>query len=166
MLTADQVSVVWDKTHQAKVRSLYFADLVASCAKRKQWVTGLSFVLSSGAAMTALAAFNAWVPTSIGLVSAALGLAVAILAGYSIAVNLDQRILLLMKLHMSWKDLSNEYQRLRQHADDDDAERVLEQLLRRAGDISGEACVGAPYKKEIVEKWEDFVYSQLGADAA
>lgn len=154
MLTLDQTLAVWNKMHEAKVRSYYFADLASRYSRRKQWITGLSFVFSSGAVATVFSELGPWPP-------AVLGLFVALLTGYSVAVNLDQKVSLLAKLHMSWNHLSNEYERLRQHWDESEAGRTYEQLLRRAEELSGEASTGAPYKKKLVERWEEFVYAPL-----
>lgn len=158
VLTPDQTLTVWNKMHEARVRSYYFADLTSRYAKRKRRITGLSFVLSSGAVATVVGELEPWIPTAMGLV-------VAFMTGYAVAVNLDQRVSLLAKLHMSWEHLSNEYERLRQHPNEPAAERTLEQLLRRAGELSGEASTEAPYEQKLVEKWEEFVYTPLKEEA-
>ena len=155
-----QKAVVWKKLYEAEVRSLYFADLASRCAKRKQIITALSFIFSSGAALTAFGNLANWVP-------AALGLVVAILIGYSISVGLDRKLMLLVELHMSWNRLSNDYQWLWEHWNDDDAARTLEGLLLRAGELSGRADAKAHWEPKIMEHWADFVYSSHAtADAA
>ncbi len=152
--------MVWKKLYEAEVRSLYFADLASGCVKRKQIITALSFVFSSGAALTAFGDLANWVP-------AALGLAVAILTGYSISVGLDRKLLLLVELHTSWNRLSNEYRWLWAHWQDDDAERTLEGLSLRAEELSGKAAAEAPWKPKTMERWADFVHSsQVTADVA
>lgn len=154
VLTPDQTLAVWNKMHEAKVRSYYFADLASRYSKRKQRITGLSFVFSSSAVATVFTELGPWTP-------AALGFLVALLTGYSVAVNLDQRVSLFARLHMSWEHLSNEYERLRQHSDEAEAARTYEQLLRRAEELSGEASMEAPYKPKLMERWEEFVYTPL-----
>lgn len=140
--------------HEAKVRSYYFADLASRYASRRQRVLGLSFVLSASSVVAALAELTPWIP-------GAFGSGVALMAGYALVVNLDQKIRLLGKLHTSWNHLSNEYERLRQHWEEAEAEGTYAELLGRAEELSHEAVLGAPHKRKLVAKWEEFVYAPL-----
>ena len=90
-MTEEQAGRVWEKMLEAEVRSLYFADMASQNTKRKHWIVGLSFVTSSGAAVTFFGDPANWMP-------AMLGFFVALLNGSAIAVNLDQRALVLSKL--------------------------------------------------------------------
>ncbi len=160
MLTEGQKAVVWKKLYEAEVRSLYFADLASRCAKKKQIIAVLSFIFSSGAALTAFGELVRWIPALLGLV-------VAALTGYSIGVALDRKLMLLVELHMSWNRLSNDYTWLWEHWDDDDAERTLESLLLRAGELFGKAAAEAPWMPEVMDRWAEFVHSsRVTADAA
>lgn len=140
--------------HEAKVRSYYFADLASRYASRRQWVLGLSFAFAASSAFAVLAELDPWVP-------GAFAAGAALLTGYALVANLDQKIRLLGKLHTSWNGLSNEYELLRQHWADDEAETTYAELLRRAAELSQEAVLGAPYKRKLVARWEEFVYAPL-----
>jgi hypothetical protein len=82
----------WEGLLSAETRSLYFADLASRYTREKQWITGVSFFFSSGAAATIIAKAPAWVPVL-------LALTVAAATAYSIGVNLDRRISTMAKLH-------------------------------------------------------------------
>jgi len=87
---------------EAEVRSLYFGDLAAHYSKRKQIITGLSFLLSSGAAATVVARTSWWFPLITSAVSAAL-------SGYAIAVGPDRKAATMAKLRYSWNELNADY---------------------------------------------------------
>ena len=99
----------------AETRSLYFGDLATRYTQRKQWITGLSFFLSSGAAASLIAKAPGWVPLLLAAV-------VAAITAYSMAVNLDKSIGTMVKLHCSWNQIASDYDRLWNHSYDEDAE--------------------------------------------
>jgi hypothetical protein len=68
-------------------------------ARLKQWITGLSFFLSSGAAATVIGHAPAWVP-------ALLAVATAVMTAYAIAVGLDRKMQTLVKLGSSWREIA------------------------------------------------------------
>ncbi len=112
------------------MRSLYFADLANRYTTRKQIITGASFFLSSGAAATIIGNLPPVVTLLLALIA-------AITTAYLMAVGFDKRVgTLVRKLHCQWNHLSNEYERLWNHWYDDDAERTLNELLKRAGEAS------------------------------
>ena len=153
MLTQAQTDSAWKKMAEAEVRALYFGELAAQYSRRKQGIVAVSFVLSSGAAITAL---GNWAPVwGPGLLS----LAVAVLMGYSIGFNLDDRAATMAKLHSSWDHLACDYGRLWSRWYEPEAERVLSELQRRARELS-EAGVKAPYRPDRVEYWGKHVYSR------
>ena len=158
MESENQANRIWEKMIGAEVRSLYYGDLATRCNKVKQIITGVTFFLSSGAAATLAAKAPNWIP----LVLAVFG---AILMAYSIAVNLDKRASALSKLHYQWNHLSADYENLWNHWYEDDAEEVLERLLRRAREAS-EAGTELPYNEKLIEKWGERVYSKFGHNAA
>lgn len=133
----------------ARVRSLYFADLATRYTTRKQIITGLSFFLSSGAFATSTARMPVWVTSTSTLLT-------AILIAYSIAVGLDKTAPQMAKLHSSWNQLSTDFERLWNHWHEDGAERVLDDLQRRAAEVS-EMSTDAPFDEELIAKWEDRV---------
>src|SRR5450432_2687578 len=108
MLTDHQIEDVWEGQISSEVRSLYFGDLAGLYSRQKQWITGLSFFLSSGAAATVVARLPAAVPV-------VLSTAVAVITAYSMAVNLDSKIRTMAKLHYSWNQLAKDYKRLWNH---------------------------------------------------
>src|ERR1700729_143170 len=121
-MTESQINNVWERMISAEVRSLYFADLTARYSRQKQWITGLSFFLSSAAA----AALGAKAPTWAPLIMAAL---VAVLSAYSISAGLERKVQTMAKLHYSWLQLATDYDRLWNHIYDDDAERELARFV-------------------------------------
>ena len=159
MLTEDQTARVWNKMAEAEVRSLYFGDLAARYTKRKQMIVAASFFLSSGAAASLWATMPAWVPLTMAII-------VALLTGYSIAVNLDKAALTMANLHGEWNRLSNDYEHLWNRWYADDAEDTLKALLERAGQVSVKGSTEAPYDQNLIDKWETYVYSQYQATAA
>ncbi len=108
MLTDSQIADVWKGQIEAEVRSLYFGDLASDYARRKQWITGLSFFLSSGAAATLIAKLPVWFPIALSTI-------VALITAYAVAVNLDSKIRTMAKLHYAWNQIGNDYRRLWNH---------------------------------------------------
>ncbi len=158
-MTPDQAGRVWEKMLEAKVRSLYCADMASRRTKRKQWILGLSFVLSSGAAVTAFGGLAPWVPATLAIL-------VAALTGYSIAASLDQSILALSRLHGSWNQLQNEYERLWCRWYEDHADNRFEGLPHRVSELSETASTGSPWKPDVMSEWERVVYSRLSVESA
>jgi hypothetical protein len=150
-LTEDQVADLWDRRISAEVRSLYFADLANVLSQRKQWMTGISFFLSSGAAATLLAKQPTWVAIVLSIV-------VALLAAYSFALNLDLKIKTYGKLHSSWGQLSADYARLWNHTYSDSAEQELDELIQRELALSELAAMDAPNDESRMERWQNRVF--------
>ncbi len=159
MLSETQRNLVWTKQYEAEVRSLYFADLASSYTAKKQRIVGLSFFLSSGAAASLWAQISPYVALGMSL-------AVAILAGYSMAVNLDKVALKMAELHASWNRLADDYERLWEHWYEDTAEDILEALKQRGREISEQGTTDAPYKPDVMKKWQEEVYSRYAPTAA
>ncbi len=153
MLTIGEVNHVWERMVEAEVRSYYFAELATQFTRRKQIIIGISFFLSSGAAAALIAKAPALIPILLSLV-------VALASAYSMAVGLDRRIATLTKLHCTWNQLSAEYEHLWNHWSDDDSERVLNELIKRARDAS-EIGTEMPYNERLLMKWERVVYSRF-----
>lgn len=153
VLTDSQVNRVWQRMLEAEIRSLYFGELAARFAARKQIITAVSFFLASGAAASVIAKLPALIPSLLALLVAA-GMA------YSIAFNLDNCIRTMTKLHCEWNRLSSEYDRLWNHWQDDDAEQVLRHLLDRAAEVS-EAAMGMPYSETAINRWTEIVYARF-----
>jgi len=150
-LTKDQTYRVWENMLAAETRALYFGDLTTQYTRQKQWITGSSFFLSSGAAATLISKAPGWVPL-------VLAIATALITAYSMAVNLDGRIATMAKLHSLWSQLATDYDRLWNHTYDDDAEDTLDEVIGRERDASELAATDAPNKKELLEKWQQHVF--------
>jgi hypothetical protein len=149
MLNEEQTNRVWEKMLSARVRSFYFGDLAARYTARKQWITGLSFVLSSGAAATALARMPVWVTSTSAILA-------SILTAYSMAVGLDKAAPQMAKLHYAWNQLDAEYHRLWIHWYEEEAEKTFDELQRRSADVS-QMSTDAPFREKLIAKWEDRV---------
>ena len=145
---------------EARVRSLYFGEMLSRYTKRKQWVQGLSLGFSSAAVVTVVR--EPW-----PVVTAALAAVVAIANAWAISTNLDQTLLTLATLRTSWEDLRIEYGDLWSKWYEDGAPSRFAALQRRANDLGMLASAGAPWDKKAVARWEQFVDSELGGkDAA
>jgi len=151
MLTEVQIDDVWEGQISAEVRSLYFGDLASLYSTRKQWITGVSFFLSSGAAATLIAKLPVWVPITFSIV-------VAIVTAYSVAVNLDSKIRTMAKLHYAWNQIGTDYRRLWNHTYSDEAESEFEDLQRRELELSELATTDAPNDPKRLSRWQDQVF--------
>lgn len=152
MLNGLQVGQVWENMLAAETRSLYYVDLASRYTRRKQWITGLSFFLSSGAAATLIGKAPGWVPLLLSIV-------VAGITAYSMAVGLDRKIGTLAKLHSSWNRIAQEYDRLWNHAGDGDAEDQLAKIIRLEWEPSELATTDAPNDQKLLGEWQDRVFS-------
>jgi len=150
-LSREQADDVWESQLFSEVRSLYFGDLASIYTRQKQWITGISFFLSSGAAATLIARMPLWVPILLSTV-------VALSTAYAVAVNLDSKIRAMAKLHYAWNEISNDYRRLWYHHFSDEAEADLADLQRRETDISELATTDAPNDPKRMERWQDQVF--------
>ena len=162
MLSDQQTNMVWQKMAEAEVRSLYFGDLAATYTKRKQFIAGATFFLSSGAAASLWATradIAHWAPLVMSLI-------VAVLSAYSMAVNLDRKAVTMANLHAAWNHLADDYEHLWHHWHEHDAQQVLDKLLARAREISETATTEAPYDKRRMDKWQEHVYSRYSPTAA
>ena len=151
MLTQDQIEDVWEGRISSEVRSLYFGDLANVYSRRKQWITGASFFLSSGAAAMLIAKMPVTVPI-------ALSVLVALMTAYAVAVNLDSTIRTMAKLHFASGQIGNDYKRLWNHTYSDDAEAELTDLQRRESELSELATTDAPNDPGRMAHWTDQVF--------
>jgi hypothetical protein len=152
VLNEFQTVRVWENMLSAEARSLYFGDLASRYTRHKQWITGASFFLSSGAAATIIAKAPQWVPLVLALLA-------AMATAYAMAVNLDRRIAIMAQLHSAWSQIAIEYDRLWNHASDEDAESQLEKIMEREKEPSELATTDAPNDQILLGKWQDRVFS-------
>src|SRR5580704_5369002 len=153
MLTESQIEQVWERKVGAEVRSLYFGDFANRYSRRKQIITFVTFFLSSGAAATLVGKSPSWVPLVLSIL-------VAILTAYSLAVGLERLVRTMARLHYSWNQIATDYDRLWNHAYDDDAENAFGDLLRRERDLSELATTEAPNDQKVLGEWQDRVLQQ------
>ena len=144
---------------EAEARALYFGELASYYTTRKQIITGGSFFLSSGAAVTIIANVHPKLAAGFALI-------VAAAMAYSMAMNLDGRILTMSKLHGSWSRISSEYGRLWNHAYDDNAEATLDKLIDMEREPSELATTNAPNDPDRLGKWEDHVIAMYRGENA
>jgi hypothetical protein len=159
MLTDHQIEEVWEGQISAEIRSLYFGDLASIYATRKQWITGLSFFLSSGAAATLIGRLPLWCPIALSTI-------VALITAYSVAVNLDSKVRTMSKLHFSWSQIGNEYDRLWNHTYMDEAGADLGDLQRRERELSELATTEAPNDPKRMARWQDQVFRMYHLEVA
>ncbi len=152
VLTEHQIKRVWEGMIAAETRALYFGDLATRYTRQKQWITGLSFFLSSGAAASIIVSAP-WI------VPALLSLGVAAMTAYAVALNLDGRTRTMARLHSSWNQIATLYDRLWNHTYDADAEEQLDAILEREREPSEVAATSAPYDEALLKKWQDKVFA-------
>ena len=152
MLNDFQINQVWENMLAAETRSLYYGDLASRYTRRKQWITGLSFFLSSGAAASLIGKAPGWVPVLLSIV-------VAGITAYSMAVSLDRKIGTVAKLHSSWNRIAQEYDRLWSHASDGDAEEQLAKIIQMEWEPSELATTDAPNDQKLLGEWQDRVFN-------
>lgn len=157
MLNDYQINSVWENLLAAETRALYFGELTTRYTRRKQIITGLTFFLSSGAAATIIAKAPAWVPTIQAVT-------VALVSAYAMAVGLDGRIATLAKLQSAWSEIATAYERLWNHAWDDDAEDELTRIIDRETEPSSLAATSAPHDPRLIERWQTRVFAMHGVD--
>jgi len=152
VLNEFQTNRVWENMLSAEARSLYFGDLASRYTVQKQWITGASFFLSSGAAATIIARTSNLVPLVLALL-------VALVNAYAMAVNLDRRIATMEKLHSAWSKITTEYDHLWNHAGDDDAEQHLTRIIEQEREPSEIATTDAPNDQALLTKWQERVFA-------
>lgn len=151
MLTEHQITSVWERQLAAETRALYFGELASNYTRQKQWISGLTFFLSSGAAATVIAKTPSWVPVTLAVFT-------AILTAYSIARGLDGATRTMSKLQASWAHLAADYEALWNTTWSDDAADQLNLLVTREVDLSSQASTDAPYHPKRVAYWQDQVF--------
>jgi hypothetical protein len=152
MLTDHQITSVWEHLLAAETRALYFGDLTSRYTTQKQWITGVSFFLSSGAAAAIIAKAPPAIPAILALV-------VAAATAYAMAMNLDGRIRTMAQLQASWSHIAARYDALWNHLYDDEAEAELLDLIDREREPSQLAALSAPYNEHLLRKWQDRVFA-------
>ena len=122
-------------------------------------MTGVSFFLASDTAAALISNAPSWMPLVATTIT-------ALLSAYSIATNLDQRIRIMSKLQYERNHLYQDYERLWHHWQEDDAEKVMEELLKRSREASELGALEAPYDKKLSDKWSDLVYARYSSSSA
>jgi len=152
MLNDFQIARVWENMLAAETRALYFADLTARYTRRKQWITGGSFFLSSGAAATLIGKAPTWVPILLALVVAGAN-------AYVMAINLDRKIGTLAKLFSAWAQIASDYERLWSHARTEEAEGEFERIIDKERQPSELAAQEAPNDQKLLAQWQQHVFA-------
>jgi hypothetical protein len=151
MLTEERIYLAWSNMLAAETRALYFSDLATKYSQQKQWITGLSFFLSSGAAATIIGKAPAWVPAAMALITAAL-------TAYSIATALDRTASTMAKLGSTWREIASAYERVWNHNYDDDADEQLDKVIALESAPSQMAATEAPHDEKRLGLWQNRVF--------
>lgn len=155
MLNETQAKKVWQNMLAAETRAYYFGALASRYTKQKQWIIGLSFLLSSSAAASLIAKASYWLPTLCSV-------AVAAMTAYSIAVQLDSKIGTMAKLHSTWNRILAEYENLWNHAYAADTEEQLSRIIQMEQEPAELATTEAPDDEKLLEKWQNRVFILRG----
>jgi hypothetical protein len=153
MLTEAQITSIWERQIAAEVRALYFADLASSYTTQKQWITGSSFFLASGAAAALVAKSPSWVPLVLACIT-------AVLSAYTVARGLDGATRTMSKFQFSWSELASGYEALWNDVHSVDALSRLDALLARERDLSSQASTEAPNDQKRLTYWQLEVFKQ------
>jgi hypothetical protein len=152
MLNDFQIGEVWDEMLASESRSLYFADLASRYTVQKQWITGASFFLASGAAATVVGKAPEWLPATLAVV-------VALVTAYSIAVNLDGKIKTMCSLHSMWDRIATDYTDLWSNVHSDEAQDRLRRIVEMSRTASEMAVSEAPNDQKLLAMWQDRVFA-------
>ena len=147
MLTIEQVEKVWERMIEAEVRALYFGDLANYYTRWKQWITGGSFFLSSGAAATVIAKAPTFVPVGMSAV-------VALAQALAIAWNLDSAIRTMATLNKGWSEIAAGYERVYSDPYTDQSEISYHQIGEKERELSMLATTDAPNDQKRLGKWQ------------
>ncbi len=153
MLNESQITVVWECQLAAETRALYFAELASNYTRQKQWISGVSFFLASGAAATLIGKAPAWLPIVLSIVT-------ALLSAYSIARGLDGATRTMAKFQFSWSELAAGYESLWNTTWADDAGTQLAELISKENELSSQASTEAPNDTARLSYWQDQVFKQ------
>ncbi len=153
MLTQEEITSLWERMLSAEVRALYFADLANRYTQQKQWITGASFFLASGAAASLLGKLPTWVPLLLSCVT-------ALLSAYSVARGLDGATRTMAKFHSAWSELAAQYDTLWNHTHTESASTQLHQLISKEIELSTQAATEAPNLQDRMGFWQDHVLRQ------
>jgi hypothetical protein len=153
MLSEFQVTQVWESMLAAETRALYFANLASQYTQRKQWISGISFFLSSAVAVSLLAKVSY---VNVLMLAALL---VGLLNAYSIAVGLDRKIGTMVRLHSIWQGIAADYNHLWNHTSEEDSESRLEEIINREREPSELAATEAPNDEHLLGKWQKRVFA-------
>ena len=159
MLTDEQIRRVWSNLLAAETRAMYISDLASEYARYKQWITGLTFFLSSGAAATIIGKGPTWIPVVLALATAAM-------SAYAIATGLDRKISTLATLSSSWREIGAAYDRLWNHVHDPDAEAEFQRIVDLERSPSEIATTETPkIDEKRLEHWQERVFRLHGLTA-
>jgi hypothetical protein len=152
-LTEAQITSIWERQIAAEVRALYFADLAWSYTRQKQWITGASFFLASGAAATLLAKAPGWLPLGLACIT-------ALLSAYSVARGLDGATRTMSKFQFAWSELASGYEALWNDVYGEGPLTRLDALLAKERDLSSQASTEAPNDQKRLRHWQLEVFKQ------
>ena len=157
VLTDHQRDCLWQALMESEARANFFGHLASRESSRKRWVTGLSFFLSSAAIVTLLANHP-----YLSLVASVI---VAIMNGYTIAVNQDNTIKVYSRLQTGWLNLNQRYNNLWSHIDDEDAEERMERYEDRGIELSVTAASEVPHNEKLWKRCLQSVYKKHETNA-
>ncbi len=153
MLTEEQITSLWERQLAAQVRALYFAEFASLYTRQKQWISGASFFLASGAAATLIAKAPTWVAIVLACFT-------AMLSAYSIARGLDGATRTMFKLQFGWSELATAYEALWNTTYAEDAASRYAALIAKENELSSQASIEAPNDPKRIYYWQEQVFRQ------
>ena len=153
MLTDDQITSVWERQLAAEVRSLYFGELASRYTRQKQIISGLSFLLASGAAATLIAHAPTWLPVLLSCIT-------AVISAYTVAIGVDAAATSMSRFQFSWGEIATGYEDLWNTTYRKDAQQRFALLTARENDLSSQASTSAPNNQQRLAYWQEQVFRQ------
>ena len=161
MLSETQSRRVWERMLAAEIRANYFADLASRLHHYQRTATWATLVLSSGAAVSVMAAL----PAEFAWVRVILTLAVAAVSIYSVVRQNQKFAVDAADLHQRWDRLAREYESVWENIYTEDALARLNAIEERESEVS-KSSSAFRYDEKRMLKWENHVVSHRLAHAS
>jgi|ERR1017187_4219998 hypothetical protein len=164
MLSQMQQKDVWERWLSAETRANYFADLSGRFAWWQTFLTWTALFSSSGAAF-AIVSDSRIIPAQWDWIKPTLAVFTAAVSLLAVVSQNQKRSSECSELHFKWNRLSTQYEALWSNVYSSEAQQKLESLIEKSAELS-KCATHLPYRKRLMEKWEDHVIREHAPDHA
>jgi hypothetical protein len=161
MLSQMQQKDVWERWLAAETRANYFADLSGRFAWWQTFLTWTALFSSSGAAFAIVS--DSRIPARWSWIKPVLAVFTAAVSLLAVVTQNQKRSSECSDLHFKWNRLSTQYEALWNDMYSSEAQKKLESLIEKGAELSKSAA-HLPYRKRLMERWEDHVIRQHAPD--